>query len=91
MNFPVGLKTNCVNYLMKTRSPWKLKELISNVSLVNSRIQMNWMEHLTHWSINVGKCLIENLLGRWIGRGGQQDCNITPRYPDITPLYYFIW
>ena len=37
--------------------------------------------------------LNENLPGRWNGRGGAQDCNITwpPRSPDMTPMDYFLW
>ena len=46
-----------------------------------------------HWSTNVRKWLNENLPGRWIGRGGPQDCNVTwpPRSPDMTPMDYFLW
>ena len=47
----------------------------------------------SRWSINVNKYLNENLRVCWIGRGGPQDCNInwSPRYPDLTPMDYFLW
>ena len=46
----------------------------------------------THWSTNVSKWLNENLPGRWFGRGGTQDCNITwaPTSPVMTPMDYFL-
>ena len=46
-----------------------------------------------HWFTNVRNWLNENLPGRWIGRGGPQDCNITwlPRSPAITSMECFLW
>ena len=97
MNFPVEIKTNFVNWLMKTKSPSKLRRtnfLRKFGKLKNSNKHIFMQDGSpTHWSTNVSKWLNENLPGRWIGRGGQQDCNIswTPRSPDITPLNYFLW
>ena len=45
-----------------------------------------------HWFTNVRNWLNENLPGRWIGRGGPQDYNITwPPVSVMTPTEYFLW
>ena len=72
----------------------KFYKLTLYVSLVDSWIQMKpsscKMEHI-HTSPR--NWLNENFPGRWIGRGGPQDCNITrpPRSPDMTPMDYILW
>lgn len=46
-----------------------------------------------HWQKDVRSWLNEKFPGRWIGRGGAEDLNITwpPRSPDLTPADFFLW
>ncbi|GBL91614.1 hypothetical protein AVEN_23665-1 [Araneus ventricosus] len=42
-----------------------------------------------HWSLKVRNVLDEKFRRRWIGRG--DSISWPPRYPDITPLDFFLW
>ena len=68
MNFPVEIKTTCVTWLMKTKSPTELRrtEFIRKFGKLDNSNKLIFMQDgsPTHWSINVSKWLKENLPGR---------------------------
>lgn len=46
-----------------------------------------------HWARRVRNWLNEKLPTKWMGRGTEEDSNITwpPRSPDLTPCDFFLW
>ena len=65
MNVPVKMKTNCITWLIKMKSPMKLQrtQLIRKFGkLKNSNKQITMQDGApTHWSTNESKWLNENL------------------------------
>ena len=73
--FPVEFNTNCVTWLIKTKSPSKLQRIkfIRNFDKLKSSNKLIFTQDRasTRWFTNVSKWLNKNLPERWIGRGGR--------------------